>query len=226
MTDYNVRLSSQNNFSVDVNYETPLKQIQYTNLILDDISLLFDGLNTSFSLTVNGEEYYPLSEQQLLISLDGIVLQPGIDYQISGSILNFLVPPTSSQKFSGIALITTADLTRTIIFLLDNGSNTITPGKQGSITIDTNGLIESWTILSEDIGNIALNIKKTSYIDYPNNFISIVGNNFPQLINQNKNKSDELDSWDKYLNVNDVLEFEVLSCSGIKSCTLSLKLKL
>lgn len=226
MTDYNVRLSSQNNFSVDVNYETPLKQIQYTNLILDDISLLFNGSTTLFSLRVNGEDYYPSSEQQLLISLDGMVLQPGIDYQISGNILSFLNPPSPSQKFSGIALVTTADLTRTIIFLIDNGSNTITPGKQGSITIDTNGLIESWTILSEDTGNIAIDIKKTSYIDYPNNFTSIVGGGFPQLISQNKNKGDDLDSWNKYLNVNDVLEFEVLSCSGIRSCTLSLKLKL
>lgn len=226
MTDYNVTLSSQDKFSVNVNYETPLKQVQYTNLILDDISSYFNGVLTSFSLTVDGENYYPINEQQLLLSIDGVVLTPGVDYQISGNILNFLIPPNSLQQFSGVALVTTADVTRTIMFLIDNGSNTITPGKQGSITIDTNGMIESWTILSEETGNIAIDIKKTSYLDYPNNFSSIVGTNFPQLINQNKGKSDNLDTWDKYLNVNDILEFEVLSAFGIKSCTISLKLKL
>lgn len=226
MTDYDVRLTSQNRFIVDVNYETPLKQIQYNNLILDDISNLFDGIETSFTLYVDGEEYFPINEQQLIISLDGTILRPGIDYQVSGSTLNFLIAPSATQIFSGVALVTTADVTRTIVFLIDNGSSVITPGKQGSITIDTNGVIESWTLLAEGSGNIAIDIRKTSYLDYPNNFTSIVGSEFPQLISQNKNKSDTLTNWNKYLNVNDILEFNVLSCSGINTCTLSLKLKL
>jgi len=81
-------------------------------------------------------------------------------------------------------------------------------------------------LLSEEVGNIAIDIKKTSYENYPNNFISIIGGQFPMLINQNKNKGDNLTNWNKYLNVNDILEFEVMSSSAITKCTLTIKLKL
>lgn len=226
MSDYDVVLSSQNKFFVDVNYETPLKQLQYGNLIIDDISSLFDGATNSFTLYVNGQEYFPVNEQQLIISLNGVILRPSIDYQVSGSTLNFASAPTDNQNFFGVALVTTADLTRTIVFVIDNGSTAIQPGSQGYITLDTNGVIESWTLLSEEVGNIAVDIKKTSYENYPNNFTSIIGGQFPMLINQNKNKGDNLSNWDKYLNVNDILEFEVLSASGITKCTLTIKLKL
>lgn len=226
MSDYDVVLSSQNKFFVDVNYETPLKQLQYGNLIIDDISSLFNGSTNSFTLYVNGQEYFPINEQQLIISLNGVVLRPSIDYQVSGSTLNFLIAPSDTQGFSGIALVTTADLTRTIVFVIDNGSTEIQPGSQGYITLDTNGEIDSWTLLSDDVGSIAIDIKKTSYDDYPNNFSSIIGDQFPMLINQNKNKSTNLNNWNKYLSVNDILEFEVLSASGINKCTFTIKLKL
>lgn len=226
MTNYDVRLTSQDRFTVDVNYEIPLKQVQYNNLIIDDISNQFNGIETNFTLYVDGEEYFPVNEQQLIITIDGNVLTPVVDYQISGSTLIFINPPSSGQFFSGVALVTTADLTRTIVFLIDNGSLDISPGSKGYISLDVSGQIESWTILSEDTGTIAIDIKKTSYLDFPNNFVSIVGSEFPRLINQDKNKDDILTTWDSLLNSGDILDFEVLSCSGISKCTLTLKLKI
>lgn len=226
MTNYDVRLTSQDRFTVDVNYEIPLKQVQYNNLILDNISSQFNGTITNFNLYVNGEQYFPVNEQQLIISINGTILRPIIDYQVSGSVLSFTNPPSSGQVFSGVALVTTADLTRTIVFLIDNGSIDIDPGSKGYISLDVSGEIDSWTILSEDTGTIAIDIKKTSYNNFPNNFVSIVGSEFPRLINQDKNKDDILTTWDKFLDIGDVLDFQVLSCSGISKCTLTLKLKI
>jgi hypothetical protein len=226
MTNYDVRLTSQDRFTVDVNYEVPLKQIQYNNLIIDDISSQFNSVDSNFTLYVNGEEYFPVNEQQLIIAIDGVILTPIIDYQISGSILTIINPPSSGQLFSGIALVTTADLTRTIVFLIDNGSIDITPGSKGYLTLDVSGEIDSWTILSEDVGSIAIDIRKTSYSDFPNNFVSIVGSEFPTLINQDKNKDDILTTWDNSLQLGDILDFDVLSCNGISKCTLTLKLKI
>ena len=226
MTNYDVRLTSQDRFTVDVNYEVPLKQIQYNNLILDDISSQFNGIDSNFTLYVNGEEYFPVNEQQLIISIDGNILTPVVDYQISGSTLIFINPPSSGQVFSGVALVTTADLTRTIVFLIDNGSFDISPGSKGYVSLDFGGQIDSWTILSEDTGTIAIDIKKTSYSDFPNNFVSIVGSEFPTLVNQDKNKDDILTTWDGILIAGDLLDFNVISCTGITKCTLTLKLKI
>ena len=226
MTNYDVRLTSQDRFSVDVNYEIPLKQVQYSNLIIDDISGQFNDTETNFTLYVNGEEYFPINEQQLLISINDVLLEPLVDYEISGSSITFTIPPSSGNSFSGIALVTSADLTRTIVFMIDNGSQQITPGNKGYLHLDMSGEIISWTVLSPDTGNIAVDIRKTTYENYPNGFTSIVGSEFPVLINQNKNKDENLTTWSKQMTVNDVLDFTVLSCSGIKRCTVTLKLKI
>lgn len=226
MTNYDVRLTSQDRFSVDVNYEIPLKQVQYNNLIIDDISSQFNGVGDTFTLYVNGEEYFPINEQQLLISINDILLEPVVDYQISGSSIVFTTPPSSGNNFSGVALVTTADLTRTIVFMIDNGSQQIATGNKGYLHLDVTGEILSWAVLSQETGNIAIDIRKTTYEDFPNGFSSIVGSEFPTLINQNKNKDEDLSTWNKSISMNDVLDFTVLSCSGIKRCTVTLKLRI
>lgn len=226
MTNYDVRLTSQDRFAVDVNYEIPLKQVQYNNLIIDNIANQFNGTLTSFTLYVNGEEYFPINEQQLLISIDDVLLEPVVDYQISGSTITFINAPSGGVNFSGVALVTTADLTRTIAFILDNGSQDITVGSKGFLHLDVSGTIESWAVLSEQTGSIAVDIQKTTYDDYPNNFTSMVGSEYPRMISQSKNKDDNLTTWTKQVNANDVLDFRVLSCSGIRKCTVTLKLKL
>ena len=225
MTNYDVRLTSQDRFTVDLNYEVPFKQIQYSNIILDDISAQFDGNQTNFTLYANGEEYFPVNEQQLVVSLNGILQKPVIDYQISGSTITFLTAPTAGQEASAIALATAADATRNVVFMIDNGSIDITPGDKGYLPLDIGGKIESWSILSEQTGSIAVDIEKTTYDDFPSNFVSIVGSEYPSLINQDKNKDIELTTWSPTININDVLKFSVLSCSGISRCTVVLKMK-
>jgi len=226
MTNYDVRLTSQDRFAVDVNYEIPLKQVQYNNLIIDNIATQFNGIRNSFNLYVNGEEYFPINEQQLLISINDVLLEPLVDYQISGSNITFTTPPGGGQDFSGVALVTTADLTRSVVFVIDNGSQDITPGSKGYLHLDVTGTILAWTVISEQIGNIAIDVRKTTYTNFPNNFTSIVGSEFPSLISQIKNKDENLTTWNKELDVNDVLEFRVLSCSGVRRCTVTLKLRI
>jgi hypothetical protein len=224
--NYNVNLSNEDQYNIGLNYETPLKSIQYTNLIIDDISSQFNGTTQIFSITVNGEPYTPVNEQQLIISINEVVLSPGIDYQISGSSIYFTNPPASGNEFFGVALQTTADLTRTIAFLIDNGSQDILPGSKGFLALDVSGDIESWTLLSDVSGSIAIDIEKCTYNDFPSNFTSIVGSEFPVLNNQIKNKDDNLTTWNKQINIGDVLNFKVLSCTGIQKCSVLLKLKI
>lgn len=224
--NFGVNLVSPDEYNVGVNYEAPLRSIQYTNLILDNIAASFNGTTTIFQLSVNGTPYTPQNEQQLLISINGTILQPIIDYQVSGSTISFTNPPTNGQSFSGVALQTIADLTRTVVFLIDNGSQDITPGNKGFLTLDVTGTIESWTVLSEYPGYIAIDIQKSVYSDFPNNFNSIVGSEFPNLYNQTKNKDDNLTTWQKTIDLGDVLKFNVLSCTGIQKCSVFLKIKI
>ena len=52
---------------------------------LDDISGSFNGSTTAFSLTVSSATVEPVSAQQLLISVGGVMQNPSDDYTVSGS---------------------------------------------------------------------------------------------------------------------------------------------
>jgi len=237
MADFNVTIDDGNfydvrsnegliKYNLGVNYEIPTKSNQYTNLVLDDISGSFNGSTQTFSLTVNGEPYYPINEQQLIISVNDVVLSPGVDYQVSSNTIYFVTPPASGVEFFGVALATTADLTRTINVVFDNGSIDIEPGSKGYLNIDVTGTIESWILVSDTQGTISIDIQKTTYDNFPNGFASIVGSEFPLLINQTKNKDDSLSTWTTQITAGDILDFRVLSCTGISKCSVFLRLKL
>ena len=236
MSDYIVTLDNNDfdvrsdegliSYNLGVNYEIPTKSNQYNNELLDNIASSFNGTTKVFNLNVSGTPYFPINEQQLIISINGTVLSPGVGYQISGSNISFTTAPTSGQQFFGVALSNTADLTRTVNFVLDNGSFDITAGSKGYLNIDVTGTIESWMLVSEDTGSIAIDIQKTRYDQFPNGFASIVGNEFPILSNQRKNKDDNLSTWNTQITAGDILDFRVLSCTGISKCSVFFRLKL
>lgn len=226
MSDYDIVVDYKESYTLDVGYNVPGKAVQYSNLLLDDISNLFNGIDQTFSLTVNGEPYFPSSDQQLIISVNDVVLNPGVDYTVSGSQIYFTNPPSLGNDFFGIALVTSADLTRTINFVLDGGSSDIETGSKAYLNIDVTGEIESWMLVSETQGSIAIDIHKTRYDNFPNGFSSIVGSEFPILINQEKNRDEDLTTWDVNITAGDILDFRVLSCTGIQKCSVFLRLKL
>ena len=237
MADFIVTIDDENFYDVrsdpgisehnlGVNYEIPTKTTQYSNLRLDNIGASFNGSTQTFPLTVDGEAYFPLNEQQLMISINDVILNPGVDYQVSGSNIFFTTPPTAGHEFFGIALASTADLMRTINVVFDNGSFDITTGSKGYLNVDVTGTIESWMLVSETEGSIAIDIQKSHYADFPNGFVSIVGSEFPILSNAHKNKDENLSTWDTEITAGDILDFRVLSCTGISKCSVFLRVRL
>ena len=231
MADYIITLDDDQDasigtpdYNIGVNYEIPSKSVQYQNLILDSIASQFDGTKTTFDLYVDGEPYTPVNAQGLIISINDVVQSPGVDYTVSGSQIIFTNPPAASSDFFGVALRTVADLTRTINFVLDNGSNDITTGVKGSLGLDVSGRIESWTLVSENEGSIVIDIKRDKYDTYPDNLTSIVGSEYPKLSTQKKNRDESLSTWTTDLVAGDILDFSVVSCSGIQKCSLFLRL--
>ena len=231
MSDYIITLDDDQDssigtpdYNIGVNYEIPSKSLQYQNLILDSIASQFDGVKTTFDITVDGDPYTPVNAQGLIISINDVVLSPGVDYNVSGSQIIFTDPPATSSEFFGVALRTVADLTRTINFVLDNGSNDITTGVKGSLGLDVSGRIESWTVVSENEGSIVIDIRRDKYDTYPDSLTSIVGTEYPRLSSQKKNRDESLSTWTTDIVAGDILDFSVVSCTGIQKCSLFLRL--
>jgi hypothetical protein len=225
MTDYNVILGQNDQFNIGVSYEIPSKSNQYQNLLVDDIASQFNGSLTTFALEVNGEPYYPVNEQQLIVSLNNVVLEPGVDYTILDDQITFTVAPSGGSDSFIVAMATTADLTRTINYVVDASPNVIGTGIKGQVTLDVTGTIESWTLVADTPGNLVVDVKRTTYQNYPS-FSSITGTEKPTLSNQAKNKDDGLSTWNTILNAGDILRFEVESCDLIKQFMIAMKLKL
>ena len=224
-TNFTVTRDIGEDYSIGLNYEAPSKGIQYQNLILDDLTSQFDCARTVFNLTVGGEAYSALNDQQLIISVNNTILQPGVGYTISGDQITFATPPCNVPFFA-IALANTADLTRTINYVVYNGSVAMTTGKKGYLTIDVTGEIESYILISSEVGNLEVDIKKSTFSDFPNTS-SICGGNFPTLSGTNKSSDVNLSGWSKTLNAGDILEYEVINTStAITRFSIALKVKL
>ena len=71
---------------------------------LDDISGSFNGSTTQFNLTVSSAAVTVVTAQQLLISLGGVMQNPGTDYTVSSTTITFTTAPASGLSFWGVSL--------------------------------------------------------------------------------------------------------------------------
>ena len=81
--------------------------------IVDDVSSSFNGALTSFPITSDSAAVTPKNRQSIIVNLGGVIQDPTDDYNISGSTLEFTVPPISGLSFSAIILGSAYDTIRT-----------------------------------------------------------------------------------------------------------------
>ena len=231
-SNYNVLSEPQQKYNVGVNYEIPSKYLQYGNEILNTTNWVFDGTTTGYPLIDQaGDAYTPVNDQQLIVAINGLVQVPGIDYSTSGTNLIFTNAPSQGDTVYVVGLSTTADLTRTINFVVDAGSAPMSSGIKGEMTLDVTGEIQSWTVIGDQDGQIQFDIKKVDFANFPN-FASICGTERPQLGDINtgavarKNTNGTISSWNKTLNAGDIMQFEVVYAINIQRCVVSMKLAL
>ena len=224
MADYLVTLNEPGKYNVGVDYEVPSKSIQYGNIIIGKTPAQ-DGTETTFNLNDQGAAYTPNNNQQLIVTKNGLFLDPSNDYNISGDKVVFTTPPAANDDVVIIALAAAADLTRTVNYVIDSGSLPMQPGDKGKLTIDVTGLIENIRVLSDQTGDIVLEIEKCTFADYPN-FASITGGSRVQLTNSDKYFDDVLNNWTTTIGAGDILRFTVVSVNNIRRLLISLKLKL
>tara|TARA_X000001036_G_scaffold176550_1_gene167122 strand:- start:327 stop:1109 length:783 start_codon:yes stop_codon:yes gene_type:complete len=71
---------------------------------LDDISSSFNGSTTTFNLTVSSAGVSPVTAQQLLISVGGVMQNPSDDFTVSGTTITFTTAPSNGLTFFGVLL--------------------------------------------------------------------------------------------------------------------------
>ena len=224
MADYLVTLNEPGRYNVGVDYEIPSKSIQYGNILIGKTPAQ-DGSETTFSLNDQGESYAPNNNPQLIVTKNGLFLDPANDYNISGDKIVFTTAPTNTDDIVIIALAAAADLTRTVNYVIDSGSLPMQTGDKGKLTIDVTGVIENIRVLSDQTGDIVFEIDKTTFANYPN-FSTMTGGNKVQLTNTDKYFDDVLNNWTSTIVAGDILRFNVISVNNIRRILISLKLKL
>ena len=88
------------------------------NREVDDISSGFNGNTATFNLQVNGLAVSPGSANAILVSLGGVIQNPGTDYTIAASTITFTTAPASGLDFFGLILgagINTANVADQVI---------------------------------------------------------------------------------------------------------------
>ena len=55
----------------------------------------FDGSQTTFPITVAGVGFAPPTVYTMMVSLNNVVKNPGVDYSISGSTISFVTAPAA-----------------------------------------------------------------------------------------------------------------------------------
>jgi hypothetical protein len=220
--NYSVVSEAQKKYAVGVTYDIPAKYLQHNNAVLDAINTGFNGVATVFNLTENGVAYTPTNDAQLIVSINGVIQHPGIDYSVSGSQITFSTAPDLGDPAFIVATSTTADLTRTINFVYGSGSVDMNNGPKGELAIDVTGKIQSWTLTADAVGILILDVQKCTFNDYPN-FQTICGSDKPQISGNLKAFSDNMSAWDVDIIAGDMLRFRVDQVNQIRRFMLSLK---
>jgi hypothetical protein len=65
-------------------------------------SLTFDGSTSTFNITVDGVAFTPPTSYAMMVSLNNVVLNPGIGFSIAGATISFAAPPVALTPFFGL----------------------------------------------------------------------------------------------------------------------------
>ena len=137
------------------------------NREVDDISSGFNGSEVNFTLQVNSQNVSPGSSNAIIVSLGGVIQNPGTDYTVAASTLTFTTAPASGLAFFGLVLgqsIDTQGIADDSIGALQLQANTVTTAKIADSTGASDGVttakIATSAITTAKIADQAVDLSK------------------------------------------------------------------
>lgn len=139
----------------------------------------------------------------------------------TGSLLNL----TGSAKVSVIASkLELYNGESGIGCVIDGGGAPITTGQKGCIIVPFRCTIDRVTAIADQTGSIVVDIWKDTYANYPPTVADTIVASAPVTISSAQKAQDAtLTGWTKTINANDILCFNVNSCTSITRLTLMLE---
>jgi hypothetical protein len=67
-------------------------------------AITFDGTSTTYAVTSNGLQVSLVTAESCMVSLNGVIQNPGVSYTVAGSNITFAVAPSAGSSFFGILL--------------------------------------------------------------------------------------------------------------------------
>jgi len=112
----------------------------------------------------------------------------------------------------------------TITFIIDGGGSAITTGEKGHLEIPFACTINQVTMIADQSGSIVVDIWKDTYANAPpDDADSITASAPPTLSSAQKSQDTTLTDWTTAITADDILAFNVDSCTTITRVTISLK---
>jgi hypothetical protein len=105
---------------------------------------------------------------------------------------------------------------------IDAGSSIIGTGSKGYVTMPYGGTIDSWDMVSNVTGNIQVDLKKSTYSNFPNT-TSVTSGNYIGMTNSQKETDTSIIGWTKTFSENDVFEFVVISAATMSRSNIVIK---
>jgi hypothetical protein len=62
----------------------------------------FNGSTLTFPITIDGTAFSPPTDYAMMVSLNSVILNPGVDFSISGPNISFVTPPAALTPFFGL----------------------------------------------------------------------------------------------------------------------------
>jgi len=129
---------------------------------IDGISPAFNDTATEFTVTSSGASVLLQSPQQLILSLDGVIQEPGVAFSVSGSKVTFSAAPNANSTFFAVQLGSVGDVGIPSAGSIDASMikvNSITNAMMQDDSVDTAEIADS-AVESAQINNGAINSDK------------------------------------------------------------------
>jgi hypothetical protein len=198
-----------------------------TSVIAPSISATSASFSTSISAPSISGTFYGTA-----VGLSGVVGTDSSKLSLSGGTLTGALVGTSATFTTSISSPSISgtlygdgsnliNINASVNYVIDGGGSAITAGSKGFVQVPTNFIVKEWSILADTTASsFAVDVRKCSYDNLPTTS-SIVGSDYIQLTNQQKNHNLSV-SWSA-ISAGEFLEFYVTQNSSNTLAYISLK---